>query len=185
MKVLKLIGGICLVLFFVGGPSSYAPRSYQHAWGLGHILFFSILSYLLLKSWQRISKKPYFKQCVWVFLVVLLFGIAIELAQLAIHGSTPSVGDLIRNFIGCLLSFAFFLPSRRNIRIISLRILQFSVLLMLVLEMSPFAKSLIDEAIARKQFPVLSAFETPYELERWSGGTKISIDHETARHGKS
>ena len=115
----------------------------------------------------------------------MVFGAAIELLQLAIDSGTPSVGDLIRNFIGCLVTLAFFVPSRKKVSKTSLRILQISVVIILILQVIPLAKSLIDEAIAREQFPVLSDFETPFEIARWSGGARVSIDHKIARHGKS
>jgi hypothetical protein len=54
--VLTVIAAICFVLFFVGGPDYYSPRSYKHFWDLGHILFFSILSYLILLNWPWSSK---------------------------------------------------------------------------------------------------------------------------------
>jgi hypothetical protein len=36
-------------------------------------------------------------------------------------------------------------------------------------------KSLIDEAISRHQFPLLSGFETPFEIDRWTGSARLSI----------
>lgn len=185
MKVLTLICGICLVLLFVGGPGYYSPRSYQQAWDLGHILFFAILTYLLVNQWQRLSKEPFNRQGIGIFIIALFLGVAIELLQSLIDGRTPSYGDIIRNFIGCLVALAFFIPSRKKVPRTRLRILQFSVVLIAVLQIFPVAKSLIDEAIAREQFPVLSDFETPFEIDRWSSRSRVSINHEIAKHGKS
>ena len=36
--LLTSIAAICFVLFFVGGPDYYSPRSYKYFWDLGHIL---------------------------------------------------------------------------------------------------------------------------------------------------
>jgi hypothetical protein len=36
--LLAAFASICFVLFFVGGPGYYSPRSYKHFWDLGHIL---------------------------------------------------------------------------------------------------------------------------------------------------
>jgi hypothetical protein len=36
--ILTVIALICFVLFFVGGPDYYSPRSNKYLWGLGHIL---------------------------------------------------------------------------------------------------------------------------------------------------
>jgi hypothetical protein len=35
---------------------------------------------------------------------------------------------------------------------------------------------LIDEAIARHQFPILSDLETPFEIDRWSGSAALSVE---------
>ncbi len=47
-SLMAVIAVICFVLFFVGGPDYYSQRSYKYFWDLGHILFFFILSYLIL-----------------------------------------------------------------------------------------------------------------------------------------
>ena len=49
------------------------------------------------------------------------------------------------------------------------------IVLMLVM-LWPLSKSLIDEAVARYQFPLLSGFETPFELDRWQGGKRLSVE---------
>ncbi|MDY6951840.1 MAG: hypothetical protein SWE60_10025 [Thermodesulfobacteriota bacterium] len=49
--------------------------------------------------------------------------------------------------------------------------------------MAPFAIALTDEQIAREQFPVMADFETPFETDRWTGGAKMGIDRDMARHG--
>jgi hypothetical protein len=49
----------------------------------------------------------------------------------------------------------------------------------------PLTVALIDEEIARIQFPVLSDFETPFETNRWEGDARFSMDRSVARHGKA
>jgi len=115
----------------------------------------------------------------------MFIGFAIELVQLGPDNRTPDLADIIRNFVGCLFAFAFLAPSRSTLPKRNLRLLQGITILALLIEFFPLTKALIDEEIAREQFPVLADFETPFESDRWTGGAKISIDHETARHGKS
>jgi len=184
IQIVILISGICLLLLFVGGPNQFSPRSYRYAWNLGHVLAFALWSYLLLYSWKRISEWPFLRQGILIFLFTVFSGILIELLQGKID-RTPSIADVLKDLLGSGVTLAFFVPSRKNISKISLRILQCGVLLLILLAIFPLAKALIDESIARKQFPVLSTFETPFEIERWSGNSKRTIDHNIAKHGKS
>ena len=38
------------IFLFTGGPDYYSPRSYITLWDLGHILFFTIFSYPLIRG---------------------------------------------------------------------------------------------------------------------------------------
>jgi VanZ family protein len=183
-KIFMAISGICLLLLFIGGPNQFSPRSYNYAWDLGHILAFSFWSYVLFDLWKRISKAPFLRQCIWILLISLFSGILIELLQANID-RTPSISDILKDLLGSLVALAFFIPSRKQVSKMSLRILQWSVLFLLLLAIFPLAKALLDEAIARKQFPVLSTFETPFEIERWSGNSELTIDHDIIKRGNS
>lgn len=184
-QLLMLISGICLLLLFVGGPNRFSLRSYRYAWNLGHIFAFSLWAYVLLHSWKSISKAPFLKQCIWILLITLFSGILIELLQRNID-RTPSVDDVLKDLLGSLITLVFFVPSRKHISRMSLRILQCGVFFLILLAIFPLTKAFIDESIARKQFPVLSTFETPFERERWSSNnSELTIDHDIVKHGKS
>jgi hypothetical protein len=49
----------------------------------------------------------------------------------------------------------------------------------------PLGIALVDEGIARAQFPLLSDFETPFEKNRWEGDALFLIDPSIAYHGKA
>jgi VanZ family protein len=185
MKILILISAICLVLLFVGGAEYHSPRSYQCAWNLGHIFFFSIFTYLLVSLWQTISKERFLKQCIWVLSLALLFGILIELGQSGLDDRTPDIYDLTRDITGALVGLAFFVPSRRLLSKIGLRVFQAIVLIIIFVSIFPLGEALIDEAIARQRFPVLSDLETPFEIKRWQGHSKFEIDRKIFKQGKS
>jgi hypothetical protein len=59
------------------------------------------------------------------------------------------------------------------------------VVFLVLLAIFPLAKVSIDEYLSMKKFPVLSDFETPFEIERWSGKTKLKINNDIVRNGKS
>ena len=110
---LAMISVICFVLFFVAGPDYHSPRSYMHFWNLGHILFFSILSYLILLNWPKCSETTFLRQGIFVIFIVICLGGLVELAQ---TGSvrTPDIMDLIRDIIGGLVALSFCAPAKKH-----------------------------------------------------------------------
>ncbi len=181
-KLLILISIVCFIFLFASGPNYYSTRSIKYAWDLGHIFFFSVFTYLLLNTKLKILKAPFVKQCLVVLLLVFIFGILTELAQV-LFNRTFSIGDLIKDLTGSLITLAFISQSRKMISKYKLRILQSVILLIVIFEIAPLAIALTDEMIASKQFPVLSDFETPFEIKRWTGDTDISRDNSASISG--
>lgn len=180
---LTTIAAVCFVLFFVGGPGYYSPRSYKHFWDLGHILFFTILTYLAFVYWPRSPKKAFLHQSIFAIIITICLGSLIELAQTASF-RTSDLMDLARDIIGCLIALAFYAPSRKTIPKTILKILQSISLIMLAIAFLPLIAAIIDETAARNQFPVLADFETCFETDRFTGTAKFSIDHKIHSHGK-
>jgi len=179
-----MIAAICFVLFFVGGPGYYSPRSYKYFWDLGHILFFFILSYLILANWPKNSKTTFLRQSIFVVVITICFGGLIELAQ---TGSfrTSDLMDVVRDIIGCLVALAFYAPNRKTISKTGLKIFQAIPVILVAMAFLPLIFVIIDEITTLKQFPVLADFETRFEIDRWSGDADFLIDHETYYHGKA
>ena len=171
-------------MLFAGGPDYYSPRSLKNIWDLGHILFFSILSYLILLSWSKNEKMTVFRETFFVVFIVLILGTLVEIAQAGSRRS-PDVLDVIRNVIGCLLTLSFFMPSKKTFPKFLLRPLQTITIVLVIAALFPAVKSITDEIVALRQFPVLSDFETPFEIDRWSGDSEFSIDHAVSFHGRS
>ena len=182
--LLTVIAVICFVLFFIGGPDYYSPRSYKYFWDLGHILFFSIFSYLILLNWPKSLHTTFLRQSIFVIFIVICLGGLIELAQV---GSirTLDITDLIRDIIGCLVALSFWAPARKTISKARLKIWQTISVILMAMAFLPLITAILDEITALKQFPVLTDFESRFEIDRWTGDVEFSIDHETYYHGKS
>lgn len=166
------------VLLFLGGPDSCASRSFTHFRDLGHLLYFALLAGLLLR-WNPVARLTLARQWMIILVITLLLGASIELMQ---NGTTrtPDTGDVLRDLIGSLLALVFGSPGSR-LQPPSRRLaLRFVVLALALAQTGPLAKSLTDEAIARHQFPLLSGFETPFELDRWSGSAGLSVESITS-----
>ncbi len=171
--------------FFLGGPGYYSSRSFAAAWNLGHILFFTLASWLLCSLFlDRKPENGFFCLFLQVFSVILVVGTGVEFLQMGIDGRFPDLRDILRNQLGCLVGFAFFcpveMPGSRRWR----RLAQVLVTLLVLLAAWPLARAVIDERIAARQFPLLSDFETPFERFRWKDVRQLRLERNLARHGK-
>lgn len=170
-------------MLFWGGIDYYSPRSYRHAWNLGHVLLFFIITYLLLRS-CRIGKLDLNTQLVLILIIVSFLAVLTELIQSRIN-RIPSLNDVLKDLTGSLFAIAFFPNAQIKKYKKHLRVIQLVAVIFVILACRPLTQSLADEYIAQKQFPVLSGFETPFEIKRWSCETGCEIDHEVVISGKS
>jgi hypothetical protein len=181
------LGAILLLgtpFFFWWGPGYHSSRSFQSAWDLGHILFFLLLSLWLHNCLgkKKIADSP-FLLFLAIFAFVFFLGFLLELLQMIGGNRTPDMGDVLRNQLGCLTAFAFFIRpslfsdrSRRNG-------VRAGVLILLAMTVWPLCRSLFDEYLAARQFPILSDFETPFERDRWVNAQQLQEESERVRHG--
>jgi VanZ family protein len=166
------------VLLFLGGPDNYSARSFKHFWDLGHLLYFALLTGLLSR-WNPVARQSLPRQWIIILAITLVLGTLIELMQ---NGTTrtPDAGDVLRDLIGSLLALVFG-SMRLKLKPAGWRLsLQALAIVLTLTQLWPLARSLTDEAIARHQFPLLSGFETPFEIDRWSGSAKFSVVTNTA-----
>jgi len=63
--------------------------------------------------------------------------------------------------------------------------MQSSTVVLIGLQIFPAIIAFTDEYIARRQFPELSSFETPFEIQRWSGDADFIIDERIKQTGKA
>ncbi len=163
------------ILLFLGGPGYDSARSFSKFWDIGHILYFVLVSYALTR-WKRVACHALFIQWLLVLSVTLITGVLIEILQYGTQ-RTPDIGDVIRDLTGSFL-FLSFRPAYSRVLIYKTKVfLQAVAVILLLVQLQPLATSLLDETIARQQFPLLSGFETPFELDRWQGDANMSIKH--------
>ena len=170
-------------LLFLGGPGYRSPRSLCAAWDLGHVVAFSLWSYLLV-TWIPVGETSPARQWGIVLAFCLLAGAATEGIQ-SLLGGDASPGDLLRDIVGGMIALSWFAPSSKILPERLRRTARTVAATLLLVACLPLATALSDEEIARLQFPVLSDFETPFEASRWDGGARLSVDRSVARNGKA
>lgn len=181
---LPLFSAVCLGLLFLGSPDLIHSRSFKHAWDLGHIAAFMAWSLLLIREWPWLSSGSFRKQATIAVLFCLVAGGSVEVAQGAM-GRYPSFDDVGRDIIGCLIALFFMFPKRLSLDQSLRRLLQTATLVLFLIALIPVSRAIIDEWTAWRQFPVLADFETPFELERWSGNAGLSVDETIAFSGRA
>jgi hypothetical protein len=161
------------ILLFRGGPDFDSPRSYKHAWDIGHIIYFAFAAWLL-SGWRPIARQSLARQWVAILCITFIAGTLIELMQHTVQRDVD-INDVLRDLIGAVLVLSFG-PASENVRSRQWRVLlQCTAVSMLLIQLWPLAISLLDEAIARARFPVLADFETPFEIDRWRGVPGLAV----------
>jgi len=182
-RTIWLPAGILAVLLFVGGPGYHSPRSQDAAWDLGHIVAFSLWSYLLI-TWKPVKEAPPARRWGIIALFCIVGGGATEGIQFLLGGDA-SLEDLLRDVLGGVITLTWFTPSSRTVPRGVRRMVRSLSASFLLVACLPLAVALCDEGIARAQFPLLSDFETPFEEDRWHRNANSSVDPSVARHGKA
>ncbi len=180
---LVLALGSLFMLFFISGPDYDSPRSLKNFWNLGHILFFSLLPLLIFHHLKMPASYP--KYVLYILVLTLLLGTLIEIMQTGLDTRIPDMGDIFRNIIGALVGLFFLLPSRKNLPRKQLVVVQSLVILLVLLQIVPVLNAFWDENIAKRQFPLLSGFETLFENDRWTGDVVFEVSHENKKSGNA
>ena len=107
-------------------------------------------------------------------IAAVVLGSGIELIQSQI-GRTSNWNDVINDVLGSMLSVFLFSPQRRQLRLKTLLLLSIGIILTIAMHNRYLAIVLIDDYHARKKFPVLADFSTPFEVSRWQGGSIVQI----------
>ncbi len=172
---------VLTVLLFVGSPGRQWPRSALHLWDLGHVALFACAGALVVRS-RRVARWGLAAQAGLVLAGTAVLGAATELLQARFQRS-PELGDFGRDLLGAALALAFVSPAVARLPGTARRALRIGVLAWLAVQMAPATAALLDEHLAKHQFPVLADFETPLETDRWAGNAAFTVTKDHPRRG--
>lgn len=173
----------CVMLFF-GWGDYYPQRSFHEFWNLGHVGIFFLLTYLLLSNSKKFRGFSFYLQFISAVIVALLLGVLIEWLQTH-FGRSASVSDVILDLTGAMLAVALCSPASMTLAKSRRYFIRITVIMAFMIQTYGLFRALTDEAIARWQFPVLSNFETPLELDRWAGDLPLAIEYAVVKQGKA
>lgn len=184
-KINLLLFGFVLfafVLFFVGSPDIVPMRSFKIAWNLGHVVFFAIATFLLIKHTSFLEQTTPVRQFCWVVGLCLVASLLIEAIQFAI-GRQADWQDILRNILGCMSALVFFPRSKSYCSIFFGIPSKIVIIALLCLQLYPLLVTLVDEQLSRSKFPILADFENKLELSRWTSNGRITLDKKLSSHG--
>lgn len=165
-KLLALILVATIPLLFFGRNLLPDTEQYKSLWNLGHIPFSMVLVLFIHKRFNLVG----WKRGAWLFLIILLASILVELLQ-ALIGREASVYDIARNFIGAGTAWLW-IQAPNKIVWLSRGLL----LSLLANECLKTANLFYGEYLFVKQLPVISNFENSFDLQRWHGTIELSDD---------
>ncbi|MDJ0781239.1 MAG: hypothetical protein QNJ22_04670 [Desulfosarcinaceae bacterium] len=171
----RFLALVLLVLLLAGNRWPYAPRSFYAAWDQGHILAFALWTALLIGHIPRLSQRSPLYQLTVALCFALIFGLATETLQALGGNGPPDLLDMGRNLIGALTGWAFFTSGLQACPPHHRRRVRLAVGLLIATSLLPLGRALVDEHQARRAFPVLAAFDGPFESDRWSGSARFDI----------
>ena len=172
----------CSIFFFAGGPGDLTARSAQRAWDFGHVAFFFAATVVWIKWGWRDKARSSFRLWAIVLMCVALIGLGIEGVQ-AMLGRSAEPSDLLRNLVGAVLALTLLGIDRSRFSGWMLTAIRAVAVLLLLGALSPLFVALSDEISAARAFPVLSDFETPFQLSRWESDVVLSVEKDIVREG--
>lgn len=174
---------LMLIFLFVGKIDHLDNRVIKEAWQTGHFFLFACLFYVLTQfTWSKKQKTTHL--FIYVILGSWFLGLITEFAQYFV-GRSFELSDLYRDIIGAIAGFVISQLSSQSSRQKNALLLLLFVFLT-ALGLKQLLIVAYDNVQMHKKVPVLSDFETPFELTRWfEMGTQNEISSDYFRNGNS
>lgn len=187
-KIAKTVKLTCLAIITVGIIGMLVPRegdllphmrSLEQVWIIGHMLIFFAGCYLSYMVFPALRDQPFFSQIVLILSVTLLISFLIEGTQTFIPGRFGSIKDVAANVSGAMACLA--LKNRLTLKTLPFHV---AALILVAFFFWPLLRSLSDESIAYRQFPLLAGFQTPLEKTRFRGDPgQLTVTDQYALYG--
>jgi hypothetical protein len=139
-------------------PNHYRSPWFQKLFDLGHLPIFAMVT---ICAWRIVGR-------IWLASsIATAVAVAAEIGQ-GLAGRSPDFLDVVRSMLGVAIGavalFAFRRPLHRRAIAIGLA----TILILTAWPIWDSSPVLVDAIWARRSFPVLSDFASPWEARRWS-----------------
>jgi VanZ family protein len=162
--ILIIIVASLTLLLFIGSPDNYDSRIIKQIWESGHFALFACLVFITLQIGQ-LKKLPLFL----LFLAVTVFsggvGLLTEVIQ-SLVGRSFEIKDLVNDLLGGYAGLLTTQLSRNKTKLVNLSVL-IGISIFTTLGLRSLIIATIDQWHTEKNFPILSDFETRFQIGRW------------------
>ncbi|MDH5408658.1 MAG: VanZ family protein [Gammaproteobacteria bacterium] len=153
------------------------------SWNSGHVLYFFLFSYVLYKLIPSLNTLSMSRQYLYIGVVCLVIGACIELVQLFTHRSA-SLNDLVYNLAGGMAAVTFLSPGLTGLKHRKNILIYIPVFMLLAYGLWGPIGFVINSYLVNKNFPVINAFESSLEKQRWHGQATFDISTEKSSEGE-
>lgn len=166
---------LMLVFLFVGKIDHFDSRVIREAWQTGHFFLFAGLAYILTQT-HWLKKRPKWQVFAIIVSGSILIGLITEVLQFLV-GRSFQLSDLAMDTIGG--SAGFFLAQISPHRsLIQNTLACFVFVVLTIFGLNKFLVIVYDDTQIKLKTPILSDFETPFELTRWR---ELMTTHEVSK----
>lgn len=172
----------CLSFLIFTNPDTGGSRILSAVMNCGHFPLFGVIA-LALFYFYEFGQARYVKNYYRAWSVAAGLGLLTEFMQLFDPGRYFELRDLVYDALGALtflaFSFSFRLSSERMGRVVRI-----GTALLCLAATTPIWLAVTEREHMRKDFPLISTFETPQDISRWEAHDAIITQaQEHATHG--
>jgi len=165
--VLTTVAVVSFLLFFDFGRSD--SRIIDTILSFGHLLLFGgvalVTLYILSKGiWPCREKNRY----IWSWVIISSLGALTECIQAFIPYRHFRLGDILTDSLGAAVFLTITYSFQKGVTHKGVAILRNGLLVLMIMRAYPIFAATVDTWNMEMNFPLLSSFESPLEMSRWS-----------------
>ncbi|MBD3178120.1 MAG: hypothetical protein GF417_00190, partial [Candidatus Latescibacteria bacterium] len=147
-------------------------------------VIFILFVFILRSDWKWFAGKRILIQWIVALAAAVVLGLATEVIQSFIGREFDRI-DILRDLAGALVGLLLLTGVHGGGSKLQKAAGHILIGIILLIVSVPLFLSMADELVAARQFPLLSGFETPLEIDRWRCDGSISVSGVVSRTGRS
>lgn len=182
-KVLVIVVIILSIFLFIGSPDINDNRIFKQIWESGHFILFACIVFIALQ-FPQLKEASLFPLLLGIAVFSCSLGLFTEVIQ-SLVGRSFEIKDLVNDLLGAYTALLIDKLGRKNKIRVNFSII-FAILILIIAGFQTLIVSVVDQWRVDKDFPVLSDFETDFELSRWDyNRANLSLSSDQKRSGNN
>ncbi|GEM_PF-347968 len=166
--VTLILFGLCVCVLLFADFGKGGSLVVDSLLDFGHVPLFVLVTAVVLRvlepgGWLKADVQTYVR----AFALSVFFGVSSEIVQHFMPGRSFQLGDIVRDAAGALAFVLLAYRHKRPMRPQRRAAIAGIACLAVLGAFAPVVSAASDELRARRDFPLLSSFETAFEMKRW------------------